>query len=59
MFLRPTKQLSEKATKEVLNELSSPKSTTEMKAQQDQVKAMASKIKKKAEVKRRRLTTTR
>lgn len=58
MFLRPTKQLSEKATEEVLKELSSPKSTPEMKAQQDQVKAMAAKIQKKAEAKRRRLTTT-
>jgi hypothetical protein len=59
MFLRPTKQLSEKATKEVLNELASPKSTPEMKAQQEQVKAMAVKIQKKAKAKSRRISASR
>lgn len=43
MSLHSTKQLSEKATKEVLQELVSPKSTPQSKAQHEKVKTMAAK----------------
>jgi hypothetical protein len=53
MYLRPTQQLSPKATEELLNEFSSPKCTPELKAQKERVKTMAAKIQKKAESKKR------
>jgi hypothetical protein len=58
MSLRPTKQLSEKATVELLEEFSKPTCTPQMKAQQEKVIAMASKMQKKAEAKSRPMATS-
>jgi hypothetical protein len=53
MSLKPTKQLSEKATVELLKEFYSPVSTPQLRAQKAKVEAMAAKIQKKTEGQRK------